>query len=638
MKNSVYLSLLLAGLASPSLYAQSSEEVQRPDVAVEGVEDPEEPAQGEPIAEEVEPVEEVEVIEEAEETAEESAFSSSPIADLASQEFQPLEDIEEGVLATIIPAKVYPRVEWGGGFRFRSLVGVNWDLDTNGTSAIAPPLESYVSGASPDTEQRAIVDREKEALWSSNMRLRLDPTLHITDSLGVHLEVDMLRNMQFGSLPTSSGFGAVTASNQAFPNETNWFQNAIEVNEAYGYVETIFGEIRAGRMDEHWGLGMWMNDGDCADCDYGNTVDRFMYRANLFGVYGTMSVDFPAEGLTTRRSKDMSGVFYDASQIDDSDQYTISLLKKALTREERELEQRRLLEEKAIVLGGGVLYRYRNQEGRFDASTEFSPETPPTLVYEGLNLHIFDLVGELKYQPSHNRSVHIQVEAALGFGSLNNSSGRPVGGDTEPLANDVINCFDEGVRAANLERCLSGKREFLQVGAALESEIHVGGPVRFGIDAGFASGGETENWGLNGDDSRYFRFNQDYHVDLILFRNVIGTVTNAAYYRPHLSARFLEAGERRLQLDAAAILSHAIETKGTPGDELWLGLEGNAGFSYILENTFKASLEAGLLFPFAGLAAREDARRIVPVGGTFFDQAADPGLAWTVQSKFFWNF
>ena len=34
-----------------------------------------------------------------------------------------------------------------------------------------------------------------------------------------------------------------------------------------------------------------------------------------------------------------------------------------------------------------------------------------------------------------------------------------------------------------------------------------------------------------------FRFHPDYHIDQILFREIIGTVTDAIYVRPHVRAR-----------------------------------------------------------------------------------------------------
>lgn len=654
MNKSVYLGLLVAGLSSSIAFAQDAsqappEEVPAEEVPAEEVpaeETAEEPVEEEAVEEEPveeEPVEEEAVEEEAvEEPAEESfesAFGNSPIADLATEEFEPLEDIEEGVLATIIPAKVYPRIEWNGAFRFRSLIGVNWDLDTEGTSASAPALESYVPAASPDSDRRTIARSDKQALWSSNMRLRLEPTIHITDELGVHLEVDMLRNVQFGSMPMSHPYAVLTSGDQLSPRETEWFQNAIQVYEAYGYADTLLGNLRVGRMDDHWGLGMWINDGDCDDCDFGNTVDRFEYSGSMFGLHATLSVDFPNEGVSTRSSQDLLNQAFDAAQIDDADQYTVSIFKGAKTREERELEQRRLLEEGAVVLGGGLLYRYRTQEGQFDSTPAgLNPEAPPGLIYLGSSQHIFDLVGELKWQPTYDKSAHVKIEALIGFGQVDNTSGLSVGGDTEPSAGDAINCFDESTRLANPDRCLSGQTDILQFGAAMESEFHFGGPVRFGVDAGFASGGDTENWGYAGDDSKFFRFNPDYNVDLILFERVIGTVTNAAYYRPHISARFLESGGRYLELDFAGVFSHALEVDATPGQDRFLGLEFDAGLSYNLVETFSAGLEGGILFPFQGLAAREDARRLLPIGGTFFDQSVDPGIAWTVQSKFFWSF
>ena len=111
----------------------------------------------------------------------------------------------------------------------------------------------------------------------------------------------------------------------------------------------------------------------------------------------------------------------------------------------------------------------------------------------------------------------------------------------------------------------------------------------FGVNAGFASGGTTPNWGmasdsqLNGDDLDFFRFDPDYHIDLILFRNVIGTVTNATYVNPYMQATFLDRGERKLRFDLDGILSRAWDVEGTPsGVSPWLGVELDGAMRFFL--------------------------------------------------------
>lgn len=577
-------------------------------------------------------------------------LASSPIADLATEDFEPLEDIEEGSLAQIIPADVYPRVEWNGGFRVRTTAAINWDLDTNGTSAVIPALESYVSGAAPDKEDSAIADEGKNLLWSTNMRLRLEPTIRITEALGVHIEADLLDNVVLGSLPVgnhdtvSPDIGrTLTDSSQTSPRERSWYEDAVQINEAYGIASTLFGELRAGRMDDHWGLGMWLNDGDCADCNYGNNVDRVLIRTGIAGYYGMATIDFPDEGLTTQSPYRIGGQPYDLSQIDDTDQWTFAIMRKATTPEELAMQQKRLLDDDALELEGGLLYRYRTQAGQFDTAEVVDEpvkvDDPPTLTYVGTSVHVFDLSAELKWQPDYERLINIRLEGLIGFGKIDNTSGLQVGGDTDLTVSDAINCFDEAVREANADRCLATDESILQYGVAMESDIRVKGPVTFGINAGFASGDSGKNWGTSGKNYNFFRFSPDYQVDLILFRNVIGTVTNAAYYNPHLSVEFLKGSDRHAQADFDAIFSHALNSDAAPGKSSLLGLEIDVALRYVVLDAFEAAIETGILFPMAGLGAVEGEPKYTNVGANeSFTQDVDPSIAWTFGGKLNWNF
>lgn len=567
-------------------------------------------------------------------------------------EFVPLEAIEEGGLEQIIPAKVHPRVEWNGTFRTRVGAAVNWDLDTEGTSAILPPAESFTPQGNP-------VAPDRDTHWDANLRLKVDPTIFITEALRIHTELDILDNVVFGSLPASrlegdpvrpDLGGPIGSSHQLSPREREWFDNAVKVNELYGEVETLIGTLTAGRMDDDWGLGIYVNDGDCMDCDYGSHVDRFKYQISAFGLYGTASVDFPDEGVTSKTPFRSGSQPYDIAQRDDVDQYTFQIFRSPRTREEKELQGKRLLDDQLPVFNGGAFYRYRKQEGRFVplyTGDSFDPENPRELVYRGERVHIADLWVQFLYQPSFDTKVRIELEGLGAFGRVDNVTDVPVG---LPLAGgeDAVNCFDDDQFAANEDACTTNaegeetRRTVQQFALALESEFQIDSPVSFGFNGGLASGGSTSNWGTTGSpDLTFYRFHQDYQIDLILFRNVIGTVTNAYYLNPYAMVKFLESSSRHLELQLDAIGSRAFNAEGTPsGTNPWLGLEFDGAFRYVTLDAFTAALEAGILFPFPGLSAVAGQPRYVQFGANpeEFNAALPARIAWTVQAKLFWNF
>src|SRR5699024_7745085 len=109
----------------------------------------------------------------------------------------------------------------------------------------------------------------------------------------------------------------------------------------------------------------------------------------------------------------------------------------------------------------------------------------------------------------------------------------------------------------------------------------------------------------------FYRFNPNYQVDMILFREVIGTVTNAYYANPWAQIRFWESPTNRMEVQLDAILSGAVDPAGTPsalvsngvasGGKRWLGLEFDAAARYLEIDRFQAEIAGGLLFPFSGL-------------------------------------
>ncbi|QDG49910.1 TIGR04551 family protein [Persicimonas caeni] len=636
--------------------ADEDETGEQEDAAPEAAEPP--PAQPVQPAEQPQQIEAPEPSEDAQE---------SPISDLANgdadEEFVPLEDIEEGVLESITPAEVYPYVDWNGYFRLRSEVNVGFDLDTGGTSAVPPPVDEFVS---PNPETTDPVEEEADTLWTTDMRLRLEPTINITEALRLHIEADIFDNVVLGTQYDNPDFFGVANGVEDRPP-------VIRVNEAWGEVDAFFGTLRAGRMDDPWGLGIFSDSGDCLDCSVENPIDRVAFTTQIWEVYTRLTVDFPSEGLTTEPLL-FAGQAYDIGQADDVDQYTISIFRKPVTREDRELQAHRLEVEKKPVFNGGVYFTYRNQSGFFSPSTAAGQDVGETealdqglLVYRGMELYVPDVWFEMLYNPEPDMLVRLALEGVGVFGSVDNSTREAVGVTDNDQS---VNCFDDDERSNNEQVCSSQgtgaeresvSKDITEFGLALESELYFGGPVRFGLNGGFATGGPEANWGFtvdnngnivpaNGAGLDFYRFNPNYHVDLILFREVIGTVTNAYYGNPWAQIRFLETPSSRMELQFDAIVSAAMDSAGTPsaiiedGESVegnsMLGLELDAATRYIETDHFRAEIEGGILFPFSGLGARTGGRRLVPVGDDPVDIGAnvDPSIAWTVQGNLFWTF
>jgi uncharacterized protein (TIGR04551 family) len=163
-----------------------------------------------------------------------------------------------------------------------------------------------------------------------------------------------------------------------------------------------------------------------------------------------------------------------------------------------------------------------------------------------------------------------------------------------------------------------------QLGAALESEFDTSdNRFGFGVNAGYASGDPAPGFGVNtpanaaqpkpGDldgpqasppyDNRVdnFRFHPDYRIDQILFREIIGTVTDAAYLRPHVHVKIVSWPSAALTASLAGIGSTAIYASSTPGNARPLGIELDPQIAYSGREGLFVALEGGTLFPLAGL-------------------------------------
>ena len=97
-----------------------------------------------------------------------------------------------------------------------------------------------------------------------------------------------------------------------------------------------------------------------------------------------------------------------------------------------------------------------------------------------------------------------------------------------------------------------------------------------------------------------FRFSPDYRIDQILFREIIGTITDAIYLRPHAATTLLTAGAGKLEAIAALIASWAVEPTSTPSGARARGVELDPELRYTSKDGFAAAVAYGVLLPGAG--------------------------------------
>jgi uncharacterized protein (TIGR04551 family) len=157
----------------------------------------------------------------------------------------------------------------------------------------------------------------------------------------------------------------------------------------------------------------------------------------------------------------------------------------------------------------------------------------------------------------------------------------------------------------------------LQWGGAFQSEYHLlHDSLRLGLDYGIASGDQRGGLGtrpLQAADRQYdnttpategqdlainnFRFHPDFRVDLILWREVLGQITDAMYFKPWVSYHIVENVGAGLDI----IYSRAIYPESTPGYDYNLGLEFDLHLFYVSDDGFRVSVDYGILVPFDGL-------------------------------------
>lgn len=461
----------------------------------------------------------------------------------------------------------------------------------------------------------AIGSCDHKNLGGANLRLRLEPIINVTDQVRVLAQVDLLDNILLGSTPDSLVYFRDPALrtnaaphpslyNTQRPPEVsiNSWESSVRAKRAWGEVYSEFGSLWFGRMPWHFGRGLTFNDGECPDCEEGTTVDRIMGLTQVYGHQLMLAWDFGPQGyhagLGALGVPDV-GYPLDLSQNDDVLQIT-----GAFRRIDTDQRFRERVGFGELAVNYGVQLVYRKQGHTLydladDPATGMAGEGGPLgPTRDRLATSLTLDTDSLIFLPSlwfklGWRALTIEGEASAVLGRIERAG---------PLSEDT--------RAQGIQLDLR------QLGWVLASELRLyRDALSLGVETGGATGDQAENpraylnyrWKFvpqpPGDRTiSDFKFNPDYHVDQILFRRIIGTVTNAIYVKPQLTYWMDLLEDRQIGLNAALIYSFAPEPVATPGNAYSYGVEMNLGANYRNPSSgFYAGVVWGVLWPMAAL-------------------------------------
>jgi len=569
-----------------------------------------------------------------------------------------------------------PILEWHGSFRARGELFYKFGLgrhDVPSASLFPRPADQYYSVTNPRAvgttgnfgshsctpsdvgsgTSNAFKDQgacEDNTNAGANMRFRLEPEFHVSDNLRVMTQIDLLDNLVLGSTPGGyavdngsvaprSGYsplGFLDDTTAAPSAGRNSLRDSIIVKRVWAEWVTPVGELRFGRMPNHWGLGMVNNAGDGHDDDYQSTIDRAQIISGIksLDLYASAALDFPNEGPTSDALSLERGQPYDIAQLDDVNQYTFSILRK----KSPELV-RAALNRGEVVLNGGLQLMYRHQllasDGTGDCMSGAAAlgcdltKNPITFVRRGAHMWLPDLWIQLLY-----KGFRFEAEGATVQGSIDNITGS--NGTNDP----TVNTTDQtGYKI----RSYGFATEIEQMLA--ENKLHLG------FKSGYASGDAdvdslspgTGFQSQNGDHTiSTFRFHPSYALDLILYRNILTRVEGTYYFRPSVKYDFLrDPNGQKIGGGISAMWSRASQFMQTPGHARDLGVEVNGQLYFQSKDGslnddpgrmggFFAKLEYAVLFPMGGLGySTGDAAAINAAAHT--SDAADTNLAQALR-------
>jgi uncharacterized protein (TIGR04551 family) len=492
------------------------------------------------------------------------------------------------------------------------------------------------------------------ALSSANMRLRLEPTINLDEGTSVHIQADLLDNLVLGSTPFDQSLAGAypstpTVTNPplgAFNNGTqapvsqgiNSDRAAVQIKRAWGEVAVPLGILKFGRMPNHWGMGILHNSGGADpinggydyDADYGDTIDRASFSLLIPGtnLRAMVASDWSMTRLVSNQTSANKGHEGHPFDLDDSDD--LNGWVGVISRMDSPQEFKDTVDRGELALNYGVYFEYKTQKWDYDLKdfTLGGPTDPG------------GVAGSPHYVPRSLKTYSPDLWAKLGIGRFT------IEGEVVAQLGSIDRVDDAGASIGVVGSV--DIRKFGGTGRLTWKGLE--GKLRLGLETGFASGDQWDNnpqgatnlaygnpLGGPGDSTlTQFVFNRDYKVDMILWRHLVGAVTNAGYIKPFIQYDVTKS----IMFKVSNISSFALKPVATPGNGAMYGTEFNGDLGYSAGGMF-VGVSYGVLFPFAALSHPADnpddpAQKYGYTDPTTGDTSnvKDAETAHTIQSRF----
>ncbi len=519
-----------------------------------------------------------------------------------------------------------------GYFRFRGDWFKNFNLGfSDDVSMGGAPFREPLACKAGGTADKPC----EQTLKSSNIRLRLEPTIAVGEDAKVFMQIDVLDNLVLGSTPNGkfgdgtpvptnipiSGFSDSQVDPQAGRNSD---VSSIRVKRAWAEVMTAFGLLKFGRQPSNWGMGIFANGGGKDpihgtydyDADYGDTVDRVLFGTIIPGTdYKiALAMDWGSTAPTAAQSdifrNRYNGQAWDLDDNDDVNDWII-----AITRMDSPGKFQDIVDQGDLALNYGGYFVYRTQSWDYNpANSQGGSPDPARFVKRDAKAYIPDFWFHLGY-----RKLSLEGEVIAIVGNIGNLTDVGV---------------SESLDVRQLGFVLTGGYKLLE------------DKLKFDFEVGYASGDQWDNepQGVtNVRDARSlvddpndttvsaFRFDFDYKIDLILFRELIGTVTNTTYLRPQVGYDVTKGISVKLQ----SVIAFANKPVATPGNGSLYGVEFDVDIGYRSDGFF-AGIAYGFFIPGGAMDHPDSCGSLggpeFPYGCTLTDTTNNVGSAGNAQT------
>ncbi|NVB85108.1 MAG: alpha/beta fold hydrolase [Kofleriaceae bacterium] len=452
-----------------------------------------------------------------------------------------------------------------GSLRIREAGLYNLDLD-RGLDAQGQPIYPVPLGGG-------------QMMRAGDLRARTDAAFYAPGvGVAVKARIDWLDNIALGGEPDLAGGSPATSRGQR--------PTTVVIKRAWGEVLTPAGTLAVGRMGAHFGLGIAANGGDCEDCDGGDAADRFAFVSPIAGHFLALSYDIAARGPFTPSRDGGHPISLESTTAVGGP--TVSILK---THSPATLVRRAAAGLTSVEYAAYVSRRTQDN----DVPATYLPTATQMFTSADLVGRGFAATATGGWLRISGARFRIEAEVAYLNATLDQPSLIPGTAITVPVTSS-------------------------QLGAAVQTAFTFG-PMQLGVDAGYASGDDAPGFGafptpgqvappagsFDGAQANpprdrtvdNFRFHPDFRIDQILFREIIGTITDAVYLRPSMRATLARVGTGRLEAIATLIVSRAVEATSTPSGASALGTELDPELRYAARDGFAINLAYGLLLPGA---------------------------------------